>query len=209
MNSTNQNQYPLVITMWETYGSNMEAIAAGVAKELGLKLHKQAYSSEDIEAAQARREKDGILAMFFRNLTPYAESAVGDPVRTVALATATYRDMAEQNTEVVRQEAAEGGVIMGRNGQFLLSRRPNTLHVKLDGPVSARIARGAQASGISEDRAASRQVIEDDFRANMSLRTYGFDPRDNDYYDLVLNGAAMSPDQCVSLIVAAVKGMRG
>jgi len=191
---------PLVITMWETYGANMQEVATRLSEKLGLKVHKQAFSSEEIEESVQHREKQGVVTQLMRGFARAFPSETSDPSPTLAAEERSYSQLAEENTAVVAQEAAEGGIILGRNGQFLLQNRPNTLHVKLDGPKKGRIERAAGLSGISVERAAKRQEIEDDFRSNMSLRTYRFDPRDNDYYDLVINGVDMDPDTIVELI---------
>jgi cytidylate kinase len=65
-------------------------------------------------------------------------------------------------------------------------------------PVSAsrsaqRIERAAGESGISVERAAKRQKREDQVRADMSLQLYGWDPRDTERYDLVVNTGTMDP----------------
>ncbi|MFP5415759.1 MAG: AAA family ATPase [Actinomycetes bacterium] len=203
-----QSTTPLVITLWETYGSNMEAVAAELSARTGLPVHKQAYSSEDIEAEQDDREKQGTLGQLMRSVIPFAVEA-GDVTRTLIEGESGLRDLIEQNTAIVKDEAAQGGIILGRNGQFVLARRPNTLHVKLDGPVEARVANAAEASGITRDRAASRQRIEDEFRSSLSTKTYRFDPRDNEYYDVVVNGAAMPPAAVVDIILAAKKAKLG
>lgn len=62
--------HPLVITMWETYGSNMEAVAVRVGEILSVPIHMQAYSSEDIERAQEERENEGALGRLVRLLAP-------------------------------------------------------------------------------------------------------------------------------------------
>lgn len=77
-------------------------------------------------------------------------------------------------------------------------------HVKLDGPVQGRIAFAAGASGIDEERATKRQVIEDEFRSQLSEHTYQFDPRLNDWYDLVVNGSGLPTQAVVAIIKAAV-----
>ena len=203
--SETSNNPPLVITLWETYGSNMEAVAARLSEELGLKLHKQAFSSDEIESSINAREKQGILTQLMRGFARAFPSETSDPSPTLAAEERSYSELATENTAVVAREAGEGGIIMGRNGQFLLQSRRNTLHVKLDGPKRGRIENAARLSGISVDRAAKRQEIEDEFRSDMSQRTYRFDPRDNDYYDLVINGVALDTDTIVSLIKQAVQ----
>lgn len=199
------SQLPLVITLWETYGANMTAVASKLSEELGLKVHKQAFSSDEIEDAVSAREKQGIVSQLMRGFARAFPSEAGDPMRTLAAEERSYSELAEENTAVVAAEAQEGGIILGRNGQFLLQARPNTLHVKLDGPKTRRIENAARMSGISVERAAKRQEIEDEFRSDMSLRTYRFDPRENDYYDLVLNGVDLDLDTIVDLIRRAVQ----
>ena len=198
-------QNPLVITLWETYGSNMEAVAEALASDLKLPLHKQAYSSEAIEAATAEREREGALGRLLRNFAPANFTYDGGVSNAATASQSNYAAMAEENTPQVRASAEQGGVIQGRNGQYILRDRPNTLHVKLDGPVEGRIKFAAQASGIGEERARKRQVIEDEFRSQLSEKTYNFDPRDNDWYDLVINGSGMSTAAVVAIIKAAVE----
>ena len=198
-------QTPLVITLWETYGSNMEAVAEALAADLKLPLHKQAYSSEAIEQATAEREREGALGRLLRNFAPANFTYDGAVSAAATASESNYAAMAEENTAVVRQAATIGGVIQGRNGQYILRDRPNTLHVKLDGPVAGRVAFAAQASGIGEERARKRQVIEDEFRSQLSDKTYHFDPRTNDWYDLVVNGSQLPVAAVVSIIKAAVE----
>ena len=195
---------PLVITLWETYGSNMEPVAAALAGELNLTLHAQAYSSQEIENATQEREREGVLGRLLRNFAPVDFSDGRVNPATVAMQ-GNYATMASDNSAVVDAEAAQGGVIQGRNGQYLLRDRPNTVHVKLDGPAEARIRNAAAGSGIETERAARRQKIEDDFRSQLSQRLYDFDPRDNGHYDVVINGAELPVGAVVAIIKAAVQ----
>jgi hypothetical protein len=50
-------------------------------------------------------------------------------------------ELVMENTGTVQRWAREEGVIVGRNGAFILSDRPMPLHVKLDGPLPQRIER--------------------------------------------------------------------
>jgi hypothetical protein len=65
---------PLVITMWETYGSNMEPVAARVGQLLGIPVYAQAFSSEDIEAL-AEEDTDGRAAKLTQRLSTGATPA--------------------------------------------------------------------------------------------------------------------------------------
>jgi len=193
-----------VITLWELYGCGMEQVAARVAEELGLPLHGQAFSSEQIEDSMAEREREGAFGRFLRNLPPAAiqnSSAAGAAISEAR----TVEDTARQVTSEVNGFAAQGGVILGRNGAYLLHERPGALHVKLVGRLDDRVDRAAELFGISRERSAKRQPIEDDFRRELSLRIFRFDPASDDYYDLVIDTTRFTPDQVVALIVAAAR----
>ncbi|MPV87068.1 hypothetical protein GB882_00190, partial [Georgenia ruanii] len=191
-----------VVTLFESYGSGAGYVGPRVARALGLPFHRQAFSSEEIEAAESRREHEGLLARVFGALgTSYGGLDVGD-------VTAGQRDKYEltmENTRVVLDEADQGGVVMGRNGAFILRDRPATLHVRLDGPLEQRVARAARDAGIDVERARKRQKREDQVRADMSLDLYGWDPREVDHYDMVLNTGLLDLDTCVAIVVAAAR----
>ena len=112
-------------------------------------------------------------------------------------------DLVVENTRKVVEDARQGGVIIGRNGALILADWPVALHVKLDGPVRQRIERAAKDSGIDIERAAKRQKREDQVRADMSIEFYGWDPRETERYDLVVNTGTMDLDTCVDIIVQA------
>jgi len=203
-NTSGQTSGKQIITIWELYGCGMEEIAARVAEQLGLPLHGQAFSSEQIEVATAERERDGAFGRFLRNLSPATipNSSAADAVLQEAQ---TVEDTAREVMSTVNGFAAQGGVILGYNGAYLLRGRPGALHVKLVGKPDARIARGAKLAGISEERSAKRQPIEDEFRRELSLRIFRFDPTGDDYYDLVIDSTRFAEDDVVALIVAAAK----
>ena len=118
-------------------------------------------------------------------------------------------DLVMENTREVIESARQGGVIMGRNGALILADWPASLHVRLDGPVQARLERVAETSGISLEHAARRQKQEDQVRADISIELYGWDPREFDHYDLLVNTGLMDLDLCVDMIVAAAKVKAG
>ena len=204
-NPSQSQKPPLVITMWETYGSNMEAIAERLAADLKLPLHKQAYSSEALEQAEAQRERQGRFGAFQRHMLAAMISPDGLVMPMDATLATNDAKMADDNLAIVRKRAEGGGVLQGRNGQYLLRDRPNTVHVKLDGPLQARIRRAAQEHNLPEERAKKRQRLEDEFRSELSQKMYNFDPRDNGWYDIVINGAELSTEDAVHLIKEAVK----
>lgn len=192
-----------VVTLWETYGAGAAEIGPLVADALGLPFHQQAFSSDQLEAAEAEREKESTLSRIFTAMSggSYGGLDVGD-------VTAGQRDDYEltmENNRIVEQQAEAGGVILGRNATVILATRPATLHVKLDAPLEDRVARAAKTAGIDLERAAKRQLREDRFRAELSIRHYGWDPRESARYDLILNTAQLPDDVCVQIILAAIR----
>jgi cytidylate kinase len=198
-----------VVTLFESFGSGASYIGPRVAQALGVPFHAQAFSSEEIEKATAQRESEGLLSRVFSAM---GGSYAGLEGPAVAMAQRDNYDLVMENTRTVEREAREGGVIMGRNGALILANRPATLHVKLDGPLSQRIERAARDSGIDIERAAKRQKREDQVRADMSIELYGWDPRETERYDLVVNTGTMDLDTCVDIIVQAARikaGLQG
>ncbi|HEY6747870.1 MAG TPA: cytidylate kinase-like family protein [Mycobacteriales bacterium] len=191
-----------VVTLFESYGSGASYVGPRVAQALGLPFHQQAFSSEEIENAEAERENDGVLS---RVMDAIGASYAGIEGHAVALAQRDNYDLIMDNTRTVERQAREGGVIIGRNGALILADWPASLHVKLDGPLDRRIERAAADSGISVERAAKRQKREDQVRADMSITLYGWDPRETDRYDLVVNTGTLDLDTCVEIIVQAAR----
>ena len=193
-----------IITLWELFGCGMEQIAARVAEELNLPLHGQAFSSEEIEQSAADRERQGVFGRFLDTLPPLATSTTGAAEAAITKAQAVG-ETARRVTDDVNGFAEEGGLILGRNGAYLLHERPGALHVKLVCQLEARIANAAKSTGITLERAAKRQPIEDAFRRELSLEVFHFDPTADDYYDLVIDATRFTLDQVVAILVAAAR----
>lgn len=98
-------------------------------------------------------------------------------------------------------------MIVGRNGALILAEWPRALHVLLTGSERARYARTAADTGLPLERAALRAQREDQVRADMSLVLYGWDPRDPEPYDLVIDTGRVPLSGAVGAIVAAVRAL--
>jgi hypothetical protein len=163
-----------VVTLFESYGSGADYIAPRVADALGVPFHEQAFSSRQLEESAELRKKEGLLA---RVLSAIEQSSFGGvDVGDVSSSQRDNYDLVMDNTGTVQRWARRGGVIVGRNGAFILADWPAALHVKLDGPLPQRIERAAREAGISRERAARRQKNEDRVRVDMSRELYGWDP---------------------------------
>jgi cytidylate kinase len=187
------------VTIFESYGSGAEELGPRVAEALGVAFHAQAFSSEQLEQP-AEQNDEGLLSRVFAAMGG-SYAALDGPA--VAMAQRDEHELVLRNTDWVIDTARSGAVIVGRNGAFILATWPEALHVRLDAPVSRRVERAARTHGISPERAAKRQRREDELRADMSLRLYGWDPREPTGYDLVLNTGTLGLDACVDIIVHA------
>lgn len=192
----------LVITMWETYGCGMQEVAERVAGELGLEIHQQAFSSDDIEAREAANENQGLFSRIIQAIGSAQPGNESNGVAATAAQT-SKSELVTGNTNTVVASAREGGIIMGRNATVILAHRPRTLHVKLDGPKDFRIRNAAELRGIGPERAAKRQAMEDKVRVDMSVDLYRWNPLTSEAYDLVLNVGTFDQDQVVKMIVDA------
>ena len=198
---------PPVVTLFEKYGAGARYIGPRVADALGVDWLDQAVSSSDIESesypgGRATGEAGSLLA---RILGPYASGATVLDDSSIPLAQAQDARMADENSRFVREAAARGVVMLGRNGALVLDDLPTALHVQLDAAVALRIARAAREEGIDETHAARRQRMEDRVRVEMSERFYHWNPTDLDRYHLVVNTGVMDLDAAVEVIVAAAR----
>ena len=197
-----------VVTLFELYGSGATEVGPRVAEALGVPWVSQGFTSEAIEEAaeEARAEADtGLLSRFFRALGGIP-NPMQDDSRGQALYAASDHDMVAENNRYVLDSTRDGGVILGRNATVILAGRPNTIHVLLTGKVEDRVARAAAAAGIPLERAARRQVVEDNVRSEMSQRLYAWNPQDPSRYDLVINTSRIDPSTAVEIIVRAGLG---
>ncbi|MEU4427119.1 cytidylate kinase-like family protein [Actinoplanes sp. NPDC024001] len=189
-----------VVTLFESFGSGAQEVGSRVADALGVMFHAQAFSSEELEAPAPDRADDSLLSRVYSAMGG-SYAALEGPA--VAMFQQDEHDMVLRNTRWVREAAEAGAVIVGHNGALILADRPGALHVLLDAPKQWRIARAARTSGIDPARAARRQSREDQIRADMSIRLYGWDPREPSRYDLVLNTGTLGLDACVEIVVHA------
>ena len=166
------------------------AIPAAIADRLGISDSAAERLDEDVE-----RGIDRILG----HLAPMGEY-YGD-VDPELLKRSSHHEAAE---EAIRQVAADGrAVVLGRAGAVVLAEEPRALHVRLDGPVEARITQAIGIEGIDRETAARRQKKTDRAREAYVKRYYHRDARSAELYDLVLDATRLTPDQCVEIIAAA------
>ena len=186
-----------VVTLFESYGSGAAQVGRALAERLGVEFFDQKYSSAQLEDAEDA-SAGGWLAKLLRTIA--ASGAELDSTR-YRLYDAPDDERVAHNNAAMWEMVTHGGVVLGRNASVILASRPNVFRVKLDGPVEERVARAAREAGIPLEQARRRQEREDRIRAEMSLRLYGWDPRQTGGFDLVLNTGTYGLDTCVELIL--------
>lgn len=190
-----------VVTLWETHGSGMAGIAEALAERLGVPLHSAMFSSDDLAGAASRGEntQNGW----------YLVQATGRPGKRFHwgnLIDGTRKanaEIAAETTAEIRELAKEGGVFQGKSATSILQDLPNALHVKLDGPFEKRLA-VVVASGKSLGEARDIIRFEDEIRSQMSEEIFGWNPLQDDLFDLVVNTTALSFETCIEVIAGAV-----
>jgi glucuronide carrier protein len=197
-----------VVTLNEQYGAGASYVAERVAQRLGVPCIGFRFSSEQLEradSAEPTRDHPGALSDFLRSFSRTSN----DVDASVSADAQIDTELVQRNiAEVVDQVKTSGGVIVGRDATVILSKMRGALHVRLEAPVRTRVARAAEALGISPDHAAQRQRREDRMRTLMSQRLMQWDPAEANRYDLVVNTGDVSLDETVDMIVAASEAQR-
>ncbi len=191
-----------VVTLWETHGSGMAEIAAALSARLDVPLHSGAFSTEDLVGAAARGENS--------QNGWYLVQATGRPgkrFRWGHLIEGSRRanaEIAEENTREILSLSEDGGVFQGKNATFILQDLTNALHVKLDGPFEKRLAALVKKKNMSPNDAKDEIRFEDEIRSQMSEEIYGWNPLQDDLFDLVVNTTALDFDTIIEVIASAV-----
>jgi len=108
-------------------------------------------------------------------------------------------------TEEVLRGLAQGAaaVVIGRAAPFVLGSRPDTLHVRLDGPVEARIRQAMAALNLAEAEARRSQRETDAARKAYVRHFYSGDWADPRMYQLMIDSTVLSIDCCADLVLLA------
>jgi cytidylate kinase len=166
------------------------AVPTAIADSLGISPDAAARLDEDVE-----RGIDRVLA----HLAPIGEF-YGD-VDPELLKRSSHHEAAEK---VIREIAATGrAVVLGRAGAVVLAGDPRALHVRLDGPVQARVEQAMRIEGVDRTTAEQRLKETDRAREAYVKRYYRRDARDPSLYDLVLDATRLTPDAWVQVIATA------
>jgi cytidylate kinase len=200
-----------LITLSAPYGAGGSQIGPEVARRLGVPFLDRAIPtavaermSVPLQDALARDESLGgplaRMTVWLGNVgqafgAPSAlpEDAAGD----------NYRRATE---DVIREHAeGEGAVILGRAAAVVLRGDPRALHVRLDGPVDARIRQGMALEGVDRETAVRHISDTDRAREAYVQHFYRVDAREQSLYHLVIDSTAIPLDACAQIIADAAR----
>jgi cytidylate kinase len=208
-----------VVTLSASFGAGGSVVGPRVAEELGLPFLDRgipvavaealAVPMADVMAHDERRTSG--FGRLFANL---ARAAAVPDTEFGAVPTASRASLGDQpeqafrdQTERVLQQVAatDGGVILGRAAAIVLRDHPDALHVRLDGPLEARVQRAVGLEGVDEAQARKLAAETDRAREAYVKHFYKCDARDARHYHLVFDSTVLELDTCSDLIVAAAR----
>jgi cytidylate kinase len=198
-----------LITLSAPYGAGGSQVGPAVAARLGVPFVDRAIPTGvaerlamPVDEALERDESIGASLARMTVWLGHVGQAFGAPAALPDEAAAGAYRRATENV-ILEHARGAGALILGRGGAVVLRDNPSALHVRLDGPVEARIRQGMEVEGV--DRAtAERHVTETDrARETYVQHFYRVDPRDAALYHLVIDSTAIPLPACVDMIVAA------
>jgi len=173
-----------------------------VARQLGELLGWQVYDRELLElVARDLNVRANVLEAIDERHVPWLLECLEALASGPAVTEARY---VPHLIDVLMSLSAHGrSIIVGRCGAFVLPPS-TTLRVRLIAPLEDRIDVICRERGLSRD-AAARFVTETDRARSAFVKTHFHkDPADPQYFDVMLNQAALSIDQCAHLIAEAL-----
>jgi hypothetical protein len=197
-----------IVTISATYGAAGSVVAPLLATALGLRFLDRTVSSSVATAAESPNEAEKASSPPSRWISALAQLAVTLPgMPSVGSAVPTpLMDMRDEATMKVEAEAAKGSVlVLGRAAAVVLEKHPRTFHVRLDGPVDARIARAQQIEHIDAAEARRRCEATDRLRELFVRRLYNRDASDVRLYHLILDTTVLSTEDAVAVLQTAAQ----
>jgi cytidylate kinase len=196
-----------VVTISASYGAGGSVIAPAVAERLGFPFLDRAVpateAASSLGAHEAAGDEERTEGLITRMLSRFA--AVPDPLTggVSGVQGAGRDDLLKAQVETrVKEFARSDGVILGWGGTMIIG---SAFHVRLDGPLEARVRRGMLIEGLDEETARSRLADTDRVRTLYVRRMHGRDWRDLELYHLVLDSTALDFDGCAGLVAEAAR----
>ena len=195
-----------IITISREFGSGGRTIGRKVAEALGIPFYdKELVDQIALESGFAPQfvEEHGEHAPGKSRLA-YAFAPQGVPGVMNGLSTADFLWNIQCN--VILQIADKGPcVIVGRNADYILKDRQDSLHVYIHADMDRRADRIVRLYGESE-KSPEVRLQEKDKRRRLNYQHYtGREWGQAQNYDICLNSGTLGVDECVKIILDMVK----
>jgi cytidylate kinase len=198
-----------VVTISAAYGAGGSVIGPMVAEELGVPFLDRAIPVAvaerlDVSEREACERDETVGSWMSRALLAFGQMGPvlggAEPVQV-----AGADEFCSATEQVLRERASTGAVVLGRAGALVLAEHPTALHVRLTGPLDARIEQAITLG--EEDRRTAERLAEQADRAREAYvrHFYRADARDPAHYHLVVDSTALPLPACAALLVAAAQ----
>jgi hypothetical protein len=199
------------VTFSAAYGAAGAEVAPAVAERLGLPFHDRAIAAQvagrlGVPVAEAEANDETVVRGWWRLVASLGTmpDPVGGVLPMAALPDArAYRQQTERVLEEIA--AGAGGVVLGRAAAMVLGKRPDVLHVRLDGPRDRRLAAAVERSGRPLDDVRRAMEVNDRTREAYVRHFYRCDPEDARHYDLVVDSTGLPLETVVDIVVTAAR----
>ena len=195
-----------IITISREFGSGGRTVGRMVAEQLGIPFYdKELVEQVALESGFAPKfvEEHGEHSPG-KSLLSYAFAPQGVPGVMNGLSTADF--LWNIQCSVILQLAEKGPcVIVGRNADYILKDRPDTLHAYIHADMDFRADRIVRLYGESEKSPETR-LQEKDKRRRVNYQHYtGRAWGQAQNYDICLNTGTLGIEQCVKILVDMAK----
>jgi cytidylate kinase len=200
-----------ILTISASYGAGGSIIAPAVAEKLGLPLIRRAIASDVaaqmagplMEAVADEEHGAGPLSRLFSRTFRVLSQGTYFAVPLTAEEEDELRDQLQAGMEEAARRG--GAVILAPAALFVVGSGPDTLHVRLDGPVERRCERAAIIEQVDLETAKARQRDTDTARSLYVRHFYGASWDDPQLYHLVVDTTCLPLEKSVELIVSAAR----
>ncbi len=199
-----------IITISREFGSGGRSIGRKVAEKLGIPFYdKELVDQVALESGFAPKfvEENGEHSPG-KSMFSYAFASGGMPGVMNGLSTADFLWNIQCN--VILQLAEKGPcVIVGRNADYILKDREDTLHAFIHADKEFRAERIVRLYGESEKSPEAR-LNEKDKRRRINYQHYtGRTWGDSHNYDICLCSSRLGVEACADMIVELVNASKG
>jgi cytidylate kinase len=180
-----------ILTISRQMGSLGDEVAEAVSSRLGWELIT----------------RDKLVSMFFSTVTkPQERHMLAESAKFYLnqyQENCTYLDFLKQSlNEFVRDRSV---VAVGFGSQLIFANDRDAIHVRIIAPVSVRISRVRKQYHVSDEDAAKILGKADKKHKRFVAAIYGADLTDASLYNLSLNTADLSVDECATVILALIR----